>query len=277
MERDRALREQLVETLERHGVLRDAAVKSAVLSVPRHRFIPDVRLEDAYDDRALATMERDGFVISSISQPAMIVQMLQLLQVAPGQTVLEIGTGTGYNAALLATLTGPAGRVVTVDIEPDLVEAAESRFAALGFTSVLSRHASELATLQPPFDRIIATARTEDFDPQWWRLLADGGRIVVPLDVGYGGERAVGFVREGRLVRSYGSYPCAFLEMRGTPPERETEVFFPNRRVRYAAPPAATVPMSIVGAQRADATEALLENADVVVARPNTVFSLQLS
>lgn len=277
MERDRTLREQLVETLERHGILRDAAVKSAVLSVPRHRFIPDVRLEEAYDDRALATMERDGFVISSISQPAMIVQMLQLLQVAPGQSILEIGTGTGYNAALLATLTGPAGRVVTVDIEPDLVAAAQSRFATLGFTNVVARHASELAALQPSFDRIIATARSQDLDPQWWHLLADGGRMVVPLDVGYGGERAIGFLREGALVRSYGSYPCAFLDMRGTPPDRETEVFFPNRRIRYAPPPAATVPMSIVGAQRADATEALFDDADVVVARPNTVFSLRLS
>lgn len=275
VERDRALRESLVAHLERNGVLTDAHVRAALLEVPRHRFVPGVSLEEAYEDRALATKEREGFVISSISQPAMIAHMLQLLGVRPGNMVLEVGTGTGYNAALLAHLTGSSGRVATVDIEPDLVSDASARFEELSIGNVGAFDAARLASLAERFDRIIVTARAEDIDAQWWRLLADGGRIVVPLDLDYGGERATGFERTGQLLRSYGSYPCAFLNMRERSSEG-TKVFFPNRNARYVAPPSQHVPMTVIATRREDATPELMSNADVVIARPSTVFALQL-
>ena len=70
-----------------------------------------------------------------------------------------------------------------------------------GYRRVVLVHADKLAEIQRPFDRIVVTARSNDIDPNWWRLLAPEGRIVVPLDIGYGGERAIGFVRSGDRLR----------------------------------------------------------------------------
>ena len=276
MERDRELRERLVAHLERSRVLTEPAVKAALLAVPRHLFVPGLSLDDAYDDRAIAVKERDGVVISSISQPAMIAHMLQLLDVRAGESVLEIGTGTGYNAALLQTLAGPEGRVVSVDIEADLLSSAAAHLDAAGFGNVRLVHARDVPSLTGAFDRLIVTARVEDVDAHWWRLLADGGRAVIPIDIGYGGERAIGFHRDGQVLRSYGSYACAFLTLRDMPAERRTETFFPNKRARYAAIPA-TAPMTVVAMQRRNANDSLIDGADVVVARAETIFALTLS
>lgn len=273
---DIQLRERLVERLDRSGVLRDERVRAALRAVPRHRFIPDISPDDAYEDRALAIKERDGAVISSISQPSMIAQMLQMLDVHPGDAVLEVGTGSGYNAALLAKLTGVAGRVVTLDIEPDLLEIAQRRLRELGYANVEVRPAYELHHIETQFDRIVVTARALDIESDWWRLLKDEGRLVVPIDIGYGGERAIAFAREGALLRGVASHACAFLGMRvGTEEQRASELFFPNRDARYAMPPAATSPMAIVAMRPDDASQMRLDDADVIVARPKTIFALR--
>src|SRR5512146_2469361 len=109
------LRQALVEKLRR-----DDAVERAMCTVPRHLFLPDAPLEAAYSDNAILTHEEDGVPISSASQPAIVAIMLQQLAVEPGMRVLEIGAGTGYNAALLADLAGIAGHVTTVDIGEEI-------------------------------------------------------------------------------------------------------------------------------------------------------------
>src|SRR5579863_5072467 len=129
------LRERLVRHLEETRVLTSPAVAAAMRTVPRHIFVPGERLAEAYEDRAIAIKERDGAVISSISQPSMIVQMLQLLDVRAGMRVLEIGTGSGYNAALLAAVCAP-GSVVTVDIEADLIERARTALDVIDASNV---------------------------------------------------------------------------------------------------------------------------------------------
>ncbi len=270
------LRERLVERLQRSGMLRDDRVRAALLEVPRHRFVPEISAGDAYEDRAVAIKERDGNVISSISQPSMIAQMLQMLDVRYGDNILEIGTGSGYNAALLARLTGDGGRVVSLDIEPDLLEQAQPRLRELGYANVEVRPANALGEIDTPFDRIVVTARAPDIEANWWRLLKDRGRLIVPLDIGYGGERAIAFVRDGTLLRSIDSHACAFLGMRGSVSEpRESELFFPNRDARYAIPPPATAPMAILAVRPNDAQTAPLDEADVIVARPTTIFGLR--
>lgn len=274
---DLQLRERLVDRLERSGMLCDERVRRALLEVPRHHFIPGIAVEDAYEDRALAIKERDGTVISSISQPSMIVQMLQMLDVRSGNSILEIGTGSGYNAALLSRLGGHEGCVITLDIEPDLLEIAQGRLRELGYANIDVRPAYELTHIETRFARIVVTARAVDIEQDWWRLLSDGGRLVVPLDIGYGGERAIAFVREGALLRGVDSHACAFLGMRGDSEERRaSELFFPNRDARYATPPAATAPMTIVAMRPDDASNMRLDDADVIVARPKTIFALRL-
>jgi protein-L-isoaspartate(D-aspartate) O-methyltransferase len=274
MNPDRALRERLVAHLERIGVLASPAVVRALLAVPRHHFVPLIPLEAAYDDRALAIKERDGHVLSSISQPSMVVQMLQLLEVQPTDRVLEIGTGSGYNAALLATLAGPHGAVVTVDLESDLIDAARARIGELGLTTVRVMHADTLPSLRTTFSRIIVTARADDIEPEWWRLLEERGRMVVPMDLGIGGERAFGFRREAGLLNTVGSHSCAFIGLRNEG-DRRGDIFFLSRDARYATAGAAT-PVEAVAMRRTDARTDVLEHADAVVARPTTLFAVNI-
>src|SRR5947199_5763385 len=129
-------RAALIEQLEREGVLRDPGVRAAMLRVPRHCFLPDEPLERAYANDAIATKFADGVSISSASQPSIVTLMLEQLALAPGMHVLEIGAGTGYNAALLRTLVGPTGRVTTVDIDADITYAAREHLASVGCTDV---------------------------------------------------------------------------------------------------------------------------------------------
>jgi protein-L-isoaspartate(D-aspartate) O-methyltransferase len=276
MSEDRALRERLIAHLERSGVLASPGVARALLAVPRHHFLPGIPIEHAYDDRALVIKEQAGQVLSSISQPSMIVQMLQLLDVRPEDRVLEIGTGSGYNAALLATLAGYHGHVASAEIEPDLLETARERLDALGLRNVRVLHAADVASLEGPFSRIIVTARADDIEPDWWRLLADGGRIVVPLALGIGGERAFGFVRDGDVLRTIASHPCAFIGLRGDGDDRSGDTFFLNREARYAVNSSAPRPVELVAMPKASARVELLERADAVVARRTTIFAVNI-
>jgi protein-L-isoaspartate(D-aspartate) O-methyltransferase len=114
----------LIDLLLTRGTIRSNAVEAALRSVPRHRFVPDVPLETAYapDDAVVTKRDPAGVALSSASAPGVVAAMLEQLDVHPGDRILEIGAGTGYNAALLAELAGPAGHVVTVDIDQDAVD-----------------------------------------------------------------------------------------------------------------------------------------------------------
>jgi protein-L-isoaspartate(D-aspartate) O-methyltransferase len=265
MDREQALREGLVGHLERSRVVRSPRIASALRAVDRHRFVPAENRDEAYADKALALKEQAGAIISSISQPSMVAQMLELLAAEPASRVLEIGTGSGYNAALLAELASD-GTVVSIEIERDLLDAARSVLDAHGYRRIVLMHAEDFSAREPQFgelfDRIIVTARASDVDARWWRLLAEGGRLVLPLDIGYGGERVIGFRREGRRLRSFGSCACAFVALR-----------------EYAAPdrhdgPDANAPLDVIAVEREFADASFLEYADAIVARPHTMFAL---
>ena len=120
---DRA-RARLVDGLRDSGRLCSAAVEEAFRAVPRHLFLPGVPLPRAYADEAVAVQAVDGVTTSSASQPSMMAIMLAQLDLRPGHRVLEVGAGTGYNAALMTRLVGQEGRVVAIDIDADLVEGA---------------------------------------------------------------------------------------------------------------------------------------------------------
>lgn len=275
MGRDQALRENLISYLRRTGTLRDSRVAAALSTVPRHRFVPDLPLDVAYEDRALAIKECDGAVISSVSQPGMIAQMLELLDVHPGDHVLEIGTGSGYNAALLATLTGGSGRVVSIELEPDLAQRARAILHELGFATVEVRDGDARTTsFNETFDHLIVTVRTDDIPEAWWRALGEGGRIVVPLDIAYGGERVVAFSRKGKHLHATQTHACSFIGIRSADTRRDGDIFFRNNALRYAPEPGARMPLDIVAVLRRDAEPGFLESADVVVARPETIFGV---
>jgi len=104
-----ALHAALVDALLRRGAITDPRVEAAFRAIPRHLFLPDVPLAEVYRDQAIPTKIRDGEAISSSSQPEIMATMLDQLRLAPGLRVLEIGAGTGYNAALMAHIVGEKG------------------------------------------------------------------------------------------------------------------------------------------------------------------------
>jgi protein-L-isoaspartate(D-aspartate) O-methyltransferase len=172
------------------GALRDSgrtpspAVQAAFLAVPRHLFVPGLAPAAAYQDEALVIKySDDGLPISSSSQPAMMAIMLEQLGLEPGHRVLEIGTGTGYNAAVMAHIVGPRGAVVTVDIDADLVARAQASLKVAGYGHVQARCADG-GYGDPdgaPFDRVIVTVGAWDIAPAWLDQLGPGGRLVLPL------------------------------------------------------------------------------------------------
>ena len=211
------LRNQLVDGLREQGHVTSERVAAAFRTVPRHVFVPGVEPERAYRDEALVIKsDPHGVPISSSSQPAIMARMLEQLDVRPGHRVLEIGTGSGYNAALLAHLVGESGTVVSVDIDADLVEDARARLAECAVSAVtIGRGDGWLGrTEHAPYDRIIATVGAWDIPPAWVTQLAADGLLVVPLDL-RGPQRSIAWQRAGDHLESVSVVMCGFMRLRG--------------------------------------------------------------
>ena len=216
-----ALREKLAAEVVAATQVRSGLVAEALRSVPRHLFLPDEPPESAYRDDAIVTKRDEaGMPISSSSQPAIMAIMLDQLGLSPGQRVLEIGAGTGYNAALMRHIVGPSGLVVTVDIDTDLVTGARSHLAAAGYqdVTVVQADGAHGWPEHAPYDRVIATVGVTDLAPAWLDQTGPDGLVLVPLDLG-GAQASVLFERaEGRpgIWASRSVRPCGFMPMRGT-------------------------------------------------------------
>lgn len=143
------LRDRLVDRIvkERIAGLHDPRVEAAMRTVPRHEFIPQAPLETAYANQAVTIKDNpdpDTLPLSCVSQPDVVFFMLAQLDIQPGHDILEAGAGTGYNAALMQLLTGPDGKVTTLDVHEDVVAHARQRLTAAGFgdVRVLARDAA---------------------------------------------------------------------------------------------------------------------------------------
>jgi protein-L-isoaspartate(D-aspartate) O-methyltransferase len=183
-------------------------------------FLPGASLDDAYSRNPVVTRRApDGTSLSSASSPKLVATMLEQLAVQPGQRVLEIGAATGFNAALLAELTGPAGTVVTIELDDDLATEAAANLSRAGYPDVHVACADGALgdPSQAPYDRIIVTAETWDLVPAWWDQLTPDGRIVAPIRLhGSGLTRSIGFRRTGPgTLASDSAAVCGFVPMRG--------------------------------------------------------------
>lgn len=177
----------MTEKLLAMGELTDPAWQRAFTDTPRHVFVPDHDLADAYSPTAPVTQWRTADELgnkrptSSASAPGAVAVMLERLNVQDHQRILEIGTGTGYNAALLCHRLG-AANVYSNEIDPALVNQARHALTSLGYhpTLVATNGYTGLAD-GAPYDRILATCAITHIPPEWIRQLAIGGRIIAPI------------------------------------------------------------------------------------------------
>ena len=212
-----AARARLVTELRHRGSGLSRSVQDAFARVPRHVFVPEVGAAAAYRDEAFVIKcGPDGMPVSSSSQPAMMAIMLDQLGLMPGHRVLEIGTGSGYNAAVMAAVVGPQGEVVSIDIDADLVARAQASLVAAGYGEVTVRCADGGFgdPAGAPFDRIIVTAGAWDIAPSWLDQLVPGGRLVLPLSV-RAIQLSVALERAGDAWRSTSAWRCGFVRMMG--------------------------------------------------------------
>lgn len=215
---DLTRRQRLVAALRANGTLRSAAVSAAFGAVPRSEFVPDgTSAQDAYADQALIlTTDPRGRPTSTISQPSMVALMLEQLGARPGHRVLEIGTASGYTAALVACMVRPAGRVVTVELDAALARAAADRLAGRWPQAVVrSGDGWPGAPDEAPFDRVHVTVGVDDLSPHWLAQLTDGGVLVVPITLRPAVELSVAFERRGGELVSRSVRPCGFVRLRG--------------------------------------------------------------
>jgi len=169
------MRERMVETQIRARDITNTAVLQAMGRVPRHLFVPDDVRPFAYEDRPLPIGRGQ-----TISQPYIVAYMTEALQVEPSHTVLEIGTGSGYQAAILAEIVK---QVYSVEIVPDLAETARRSIAEAGYKNIEVRTGNGYMGWhdQAPFDRIIVTAAPAEIPQSLVDQLAVGGVMVVPV------------------------------------------------------------------------------------------------
>jgi protein-L-isoaspartate(D-aspartate) O-methyltransferase len=202
-------RNRMVETtIESRGV-KDPAVLRAMRTVPRHEFVPSEYIDQAYDDHPLPI----GYG-QTISQPYVVAWMTELLELQPGEKVLEIGTGSGYQAAVLAELGSVD--VYSIEIVPELATIAADRLQSLGYdVNLLQADGYYGWTDQAPFDAIIVTAAPDHLPAPLVDQLSDGGRLVIPIGPPGGFQSLWKFVKTGGDLKAYNLGSVAFVPFTG--------------------------------------------------------------
>lgn len=192
-------RRDLVDRLRDRGYLHSDRVEAAMATVPRHEFVPEGVRDRAYEDRPL-DIDREQVVTA----PHLVARMTELLDPREGDSVLEIGTGSGYHAAVIAELGG-GDTVLTIERFPDLARRARDALVRTGYgpVTVVVGDGSRGLPGHPPFDRIDVTAVAPAVPDPLLDQLAEGGRMVIPLGPRRGShELTVVTNRDGRIERA---------------------------------------------------------------------------
>ncbi|NBC19377.1 MAG: protein-L-isoaspartate(D-aspartate) O-methyltransferase [Bacteroidetes bacterium] len=198
-------RDQMVQRqVERRGITTEAVLE-AMRQVPRHEFVPQSQASHAYEDRPLPI----GYG-QTISQPYIVAYMTELVQPDPDDRVLEVGTGSGYQAAVLAEIVD---QVYTVEIIPELAATAAQRLDRLGYDAVTVKHADGYYGWEEhaPYDAIVVTAAAEHVPPPLIEQLKDGGRMVIPVGSPFYTQTLMLVEKEGDQVTTRSLTPVRFV------------------------------------------------------------------
>ncbi|MFN7104968.1 MAG: protein-L-isoaspartate(D-aspartate) O-methyltransferase [Pyrobaculum sp.] len=195
---------RLVEELERVGVIKSERVKRAMLTVPREEFVmPEYRVS-AHEDRPLPL-----FAGATISAPHMVALMCELITPRPGMKILEIGTGSGYHAAVCAEALERRGKVYSIEIVRELAIFAAQNLERLGYWGVVEvYHGDGKLGLKKhaPYDAIIVTAATSEVPQPLVEQLKEGGTMVIPIEEGFAQALYKVVKRDGRVERRFVTY-----------------------------------------------------------------------
>jgi len=211
------------------------AIEQAFRAVPRHRFIsryrnwstnewhtvtPETLLEHLsmlYSNNAIGLYGDDESMPSTISQPSLVLSMLELLQLAPGNRVFEVGAGSGWNAGLMGQLVAPEGHVYSVEIIPSMAQEAANNVAALGLTNVtiLVGDAGDCYAPGAPYDRAIFTAGATDLPLCFYEQLTANALMLLVFKLTEGGETLFLLRKEADHFRSLESMTVGFVPMTG--------------------------------------------------------------
>jgi protein-L-isoaspartate(D-aspartate) O-methyltransferase len=204
-----AARAAMVANQLRARGIRDERVLDAMATVPREQFIAEPQRPWAYADEALPIDCRQ-----TISQPYIVARMTELVAPKPGDRILEVGTGSGYQAAILATL---GANVLSLERHADLAEAAAARLEALGLADRVEVRVADGSLGAPdraPFDGIVVTAAAPAIPDPLREQLADGGRLVIPVGPRHE-QQLVLVIRTGDEWREYPDGPVVFVPLIG--------------------------------------------------------------
>ena len=198
----------VAEQIASRGI-HDQHILGAMETVPRHRFIPQDAQKLAYGDHPVAI----GYG-QTISQPYIVAYMCQLARLGPQSRVLEVGTGSGYHAAVMAQI---ADTVYTMEIIPELAARSSETLTSLGYANLVTRHADGYHGWPEagPFDAIVVTAAADHIPPPLIKQLADGGRMVIPVGHPFLTQHLVLVVKQDGQISSRQLIPVRFVPLTG--------------------------------------------------------------
>lgn len=207
-----ALRDLMAEAIEAFGEpwpgeRWDDRVLDAMRAVPRHRFVPHLPLERAYEDSPQPIAHGQ-----TISQPTVVAMMAQALELTPQSKVLEIGTGSGYHAAVVSVL---AGEVYTIERHRPLAELAREHLGQAGFAGVVVRAGDGYLGWpeHAPFDRILVTAAPPELPRALIDQLSDGGILVAPIGPEHEVQQLIRYRKDGEVLLREHLGPVRFVPM----------------------------------------------------------------
>lgn len=206
-------REEMVQSLKRRAYLKNPEITKALQNVPREKFVPERMKDGAYADRPLPIGQGQ-----TISAPSMIAIMLEVLKVRRGDKVLEIGTGSGYNAALLAELAGEEGEVYTIERLESVAKTGRKNLERTGYdrVEVIVKDGTQGYQEKAPWDRILVTACAPEIPDPFIEQLGIGGRIAIPVGSHYMSQTLLVVEKTGKNetdVQRHGG--CAFVPLVG--------------------------------------------------------------